>query len=306
MRKAAASLLLLLCAACAAEDRRSNPEPSPSETPTPTPDPAFPTPGSAPLALDVDYVSFRISWGEATDIVTPPGEFEYLVYVSDAPDVETLAQMAAKTPSFATSGTSSATIGGLKWDRRYYFNVSVKDEHGNETAYEMGQVDTLRPMYMFPAASVRGDSIGGRTGADAKCASAKAETWASLPCSTTHAILSFSPTDEIRDMEPTFGIPPKMVASGTDTHLLGGWGQMVSGQLSVSVYVAGLSSTSHHWTGSTGSGGLDESDPPRNCQGWDGPGEGSLGDHISGNWLVGGNGETNCTANDNPFMCICW
>src|SRR5678809_264899 len=83
-----------------------------------------------------------LSWTAATDDVSAQDKLVYEVRQSRVNNLDTVAN-AETNGAIALaygSGRTTATISGLTPGATYYFNVIVKDEAGNKSAYEMVRV----------------------------------------------------------------------------------------------------------------------------------------------------------------------
>jgi len=85
-----------------------------------------------------------LSWNKATDNVSDPGALQYLVYRSDTGNIDTVENIEDNGTAEGTYAADIDTkeITGLTGDTTYYFNVIVKDEAGNKTAYTMQEATT--------------------------------------------------------------------------------------------------------------------------------------------------------------------
>jgi hypothetical protein len=83
-----------------------------------------------------------LSWAAATDDVTAQSSLVYEVRQSRVNNLDTVANAEANGLIALAygSGRTTATISGLTPGATYYFNVIVKDEAGNKSAYEMARV----------------------------------------------------------------------------------------------------------------------------------------------------------------------
>jgi hypothetical protein len=100
------------------------------------------------ITATASYDYIRIAWAAATDDVTAQADLEYAIYRSETDDIGDLDACLAsgkmahgfKTYEYGTE----AHFGGLFQGTTHYFNVVVKDESGNKTAYTMVHATTLK------------------------------------------------------------------------------------------------------------------------------------------------------------------
>jgi len=95
-----------------------------------------------------------LSWNKATDDVSAKGALQYLVYRSDSPNIDTVANAVYYGTAVGNYAADISTkeITGLTAGATCYFNVVVKDEAGNKTAYTMQEVTTAST----PVSSLKG------------------------------------------------------------------------------------------------------------------------------------------------------
>ncbi|MBN2535289.1 MAG: hypothetical protein JXB88_20585 [Spirochaetales bacterium] len=84
-------------------------------------------------------------WTKATDNATQQNKLQYLVYYSLADNIDTVANIEANGTPVGTymNNISTKTVNGLSNSTTYYFNVIVKDQSNNKTAYIMISQTTL-------------------------------------------------------------------------------------------------------------------------------------------------------------------
>ncbi len=158
-------------------------------------------------------------------------------------------------------------------------------------------------------------NLGGRSGADAKCASVKP---AALSCPNgNHALLSFSAGDQISNMQTNYGFSSSLPVkawdgSNTDTELLSQWSNMLSGGtfgiFTTNMSTAfGLSGVPYLATGSDASGNVSAN----NCSGFSSS-SGVIDDVDMGNGSFLPEGTGDCGTfqsglSDNEYMiCVCY
>lgn len=111
-------------------------------------DTAAPEPGSAIGFSDIASTSLKISWGAASDDVTPVEELQYkIVRATQASAIDTLAEVDAITSGAElvqdfTPDITSKLVTGLSTSMAYAFAVVVRDGQGNEALYTPASVVT--------------------------------------------------------------------------------------------------------------------------------------------------------------------
>ena len=151
---------------------------------------------------------------------------------------------------------------------------------------------------LFNASKIQGATMGGRSGADAMCAT-ELSTRSQLVGLATHAFLCVSSADEVRDMgDTTFtAMPTDMpVVSMNGTSIATNWFNFIGGDvLQSSLRGAGVyPDDSRIWTGCNSIGGNSLSS---NCSGWTadlGGGKVSKKDSTSSVWM----------SDTNPYDCL--
>jgi hypothetical protein len=103
------------------------------------PDVTAPTSGAGGVITTSNIVetSVDLSWGKATDLVTPQASLQYLVYYSLSAIMDSVTDVEANgiaVDSWATD-IDSKQVAGLSSATTYYFNVLVRDVAGNKAAY---------------------------------------------------------------------------------------------------------------------------------------------------------------------------
>ena len=78
-----------------------------------------------------------LSWAKATDNVSSQANLQYLAYYSASATMDSVANIEANGTAFGSyaSDIATKTVTGLSSSTTYYFNVIVKDQAGNKTAY---------------------------------------------------------------------------------------------------------------------------------------------------------------------------
>ncbi len=94
---------------------------------------------------NVSTNSITLNWTKATDNITTENNLEYQVYRSESDNIDTVSDMEANgtvVVSYAANITTKE-VTGLTEGTTYYFNVIVKDEVGNKSAYTVKEETTL-------------------------------------------------------------------------------------------------------------------------------------------------------------------
>ncbi len=106
-----------------------------------------PTPGDSGLitASNIGATSLTLHWTKATDNKTPQEDLEYIVYKSDADDIGTVLDAEKNGTSLCewTVDIDTIDVTLLSVKTSYYFNVIVKDERENKSAYTMAEFGTI-------------------------------------------------------------------------------------------------------------------------------------------------------------------
>ena len=100
--------------------------------------------GGALTTSSVSDTSFTVNWTAATDETSAQANLQYLVYYSGSNNIASVstAESNGTAAGSYTSNISSRSVAGLTEDTQYYYNVIVKDEAGNKSAYTSGSVTT--------------------------------------------------------------------------------------------------------------------------------------------------------------------
>ena len=93
---------------------------------------------------DTTSTGTTLSWNKASDTVSVQNTLQYLVYRSASGNIDTIANIESNgTPIGAyTVDINTLNVTGLTANTTYYFNIIVKDQNGNKTAYTMNSVTT--------------------------------------------------------------------------------------------------------------------------------------------------------------------
>ena len=78
-----------------------------------------------------------LAWNKASDTVSAQNTLQYLVYRSGTNNIDTVANIESNGIPIGAYETDIATLNvtGLAANTAYYFNIIVKDQNGNKTAY---------------------------------------------------------------------------------------------------------------------------------------------------------------------------
>ena len=161
------------------------------------------------------------------------------------------------------------------------------------------------PITIYDAGSKSG-ALGGRAGGDALCQAAMPANG----CSTTHALLSVSATDEILDMPTKYGVPtdsPILALGGAQ--IADNWADLLDGTIDTSLGGAGvIVGTSFWYSGSNADGSVTD----KTCTGWTTTAalNGTYGaSNQTGSKWISTSYATCGLANagaDYHYLCVCW
>jgi hypothetical protein len=92
--------------------------------------------------------TITVNWTKATDVGSAQANLQYLVYYSTSATLDSVAEIEANGTAFGTyaADINTKTITGLTPATIYYYNVIVKDETGNKTAYSKTTLDVVPPV----------------------------------------------------------------------------------------------------------------------------------------------------------------
>ena len=205
----------------------------------------------------------QLTWGAASDAVTPQSSLEYTLVRSFTSNINSVAnaQSNGNTVMDWTANTTSYTVNNLTPSSTYYFNVIVRDSLGNMSIYSTETVTTpIRPILLFETTTTYDGNLGGRTGADTKVQAAYDASYSGFNYTDVKCFISTSDSDEIRDMPTAYSVPTDVpVYSPTGIKIANNWNQLMFGggasNLLNSLSGAGLSS-GWWWSGSFGDGSL--------------------------------------------------
>ncbi len=153
------------------------------------------------------------------------------------------------------------------------FTGSTLPANGSES--ENFSVAFTNALVLFNAGTTNGN-MGGFAGASATCSAELSSL--GLPHTNVTPFLSFSSSDEIRDMPANFSIPTTFrVESANSTKIADNWTDLLDGSIDTSLSSAGvLPSSTYWWTGSRSAGDVN---PIDTCSSWstNGPLTGTTG-----------------------------
>ena len=165
----------------------------------------------------------------------------------------------------------------------------------------------LGHVIVFDAGPHNGLNFGGRVGLDQHCATAKANK--SIPGVFTHALISVSASDEIRDMPALYDVPTNLVLLGpTGKHVADNWADLLDGSIDQSLTDAGVSSADFWISGSNTDGSVRST-----CNGWTTSEfsqqvTGTYGYPASSNslWITITDGDVYCSASQYNVICLAY
>ncbi|MEA1960703.1 MAG: InlB B-repeat-containing protein [Bacillota bacterium] len=102
-----------------------------------------------------------LSWNRGSDNLSAQNDLEYGVYRSasnNIDNVENIESNGLLIGSF-TKNIDTINVSGLTPDTQYYFNIIVRDEAGNKTAYTMAGVKTIKNDYTVSFNSQGGSAV---------------------------------------------------------------------------------------------------------------------------------------------------
>ena len=153
-----------------------------------TEDITFPTVDDATIDTgNITDTGVTLTWSKATDNVSAQSVLQYLVYKSNSSNIDNIADIEANgTPVGAyAADIDSKELTGLTGSTTYYFNVMVKDEAGNKTAYTMNSIVT---------AATPGGGSSGNNGGSSSAPSTSVSTTSSEDGKTSTASVIIAPS----------------------------------------------------------------------------------------------------------------
>lgn len=172
-----------------------------------TSDMTAPVPGASGTLTASNPTSSTVDlgWTVATDESTAGSALEYRAYFSLADNLDTVADVLANgTAANAWQADLSAlTVESLALDTPYYFNVLVRDEAGNVSAYDGASATTLNGTWqdVEPLEDYTGGSVYYSTFVTSPAGDVAAY-WAQQPTWNTHFVTRGGTADTFGDAAP--------------------------------------------------------------------------------------------------------
>lgn len=189
-------------------------------------------------------------------------------------------------------------------------NCTISSGSGTVSGADVGNIAVIcangSAIRLFSAGAHNGN-LGGRSGADAKCASAASTQ--GLTCSSgVHALISVDSNDEIRDMPANYGVPTNVqIQAVNGTVIQNSWAALLSDTLLRSLKSAGVTSGDYWWAGSDDSNG---SLSANHCSNWTtaagSPNSGRGGYSPSDSWTWIGSTLAYCSSTAMELVCLCY
>lgn len=172
---------------------------------------------------------------------------------------------------------------------------------------ESGAPSTPGPVIVFDAGPHSGLNFGGRVGLDQHCATAKASK--SIPGAVTHALISVSAADEMRDMPALYAVPTnRAFVSPTGKQLADNWADLLDGSIDQSLSEAEVSSAEFWISGSNADGSVRST-----CNGWT---TSEFSQQVTGTygypaskdslWITITDGDVYCSASQYNVICLAY
>ncbi len=164
-----------------------------------------------------------------------------------------------------------------------------------------------RTIVLFDSGPRNGLNFGGRLGLDQHCALAKDKL--AIPGAHTHALISVSATDELRDMPSVYGLPTNRAFVGpTGKKVADDFADLLDGELEQSLSDADISAAQFWITGSNTDGSVRTT-----CNGWttsdfDQQVMGTYGypGASDSSWLTVTGGQVYCSASQYTVICAAY
>lgn len=120
-------------------------------------DTTAPTPGTGLTFSSITSSSITVSWGAATDDVTPQASLQYKLVRSSTNNIDTVANAEANGTTVLDWTTNDLTeaASSLSSSTTYWFNTLVKDAAGNKAAYTQLSQATAD----YSTKSLQGDGV---------------------------------------------------------------------------------------------------------------------------------------------------
>jgi hypothetical protein len=288
-------------------------------------DTASPTAGNSGTltASALATVSYTVTWTAATDSVSAQAALQYLLYRSTSDNLDSVANIEANGTAVGafTANDTSTDLTSLNPNTTYFFNVIVKDEAGNKTAYTSTSQATANSMFLFSEGTDRdGDlkTAGGestaRASGDSLCSTKKTASHAGLNCTNIRVFLTISADDEIRDFPTLYGVPTSVsIISADGVGIDNDWNSLLDGNINTDLKTAGVLAGFFNfwWSGSTSSGAVSTTSDNNVCTGFTSNSGGGTNlaesgvSHLNndGDWIE--NGVQDCSTS-HPYLCLCW
>lgn len=211
----------------------------------------------------------------------------------------------AAAPEGGAGGTKAA--GGNGGDGGETPMAGAGGDGNGGAGGEAGAPGTLGPVIVFDAGPHNGLNFGGRVGLDQHCATAKATK--SILGAITHALISVSAADEIRDMPALYGVPTNRAFVGPGgKQLADNWADLLDGNVDQSLSAADVSNAQFWISGSNPDGSVRST-----CNGWttsefNQQVTGTYGYPASSNslWITITDGDVYCSASQYNVICLAY
>ena len=181
-------------------------------------------------------------------------------------------------------------------------------ENSGGAGGEAGAPSTPGPVIVFDAGPHNGLNFGGRLGLDSHCAAAKASK--SILGGVTHALISVSASDEMRDMPALYGVPTdRAFVSPTGKQLADNWADLLDGSIDQSLKDAEVTTTAQFWISGSNTDGSVRS----TCNGWT---TSEFSQQVTGTygypgskdslWITITDGDVYCSASQYNVICLAY
>lgn len=289
------ALALLPVAAGSTESSSTTETDGGTTTPAATLDTTAPTFAGVTTTTTTSFSTIDLAWTAATDDVSATSA---IVYEICQQTTATSCQGTFTATYTTAAGATNYSVTGLTGYTDYYFVIRAKDEASNVDTNTIEMTTRTSAIKLWRVPTVPSGFT--RTSINTTCDGGKAAT-----CASAAALLSFTATDEIRDMPGNYGVPTNVsIRNVAETNeIVPNWASLVDGNIDSSLSGAGASS-GNYWTGSTTTGALGAD----HCLGWastSGGQDGTTGNSnfSNGDWLD--NNTAPCTGS-RGVLCICW
>jgi hypothetical protein len=207
-------------------------------------------------------------------------------------------------------GVREPGAGGLQGDAGDRNGAGGEPARGGEGGVQAGGGEggtpaTLAPVIVFDAGPHDGLDFDGRPGLDQHCATAKLAK--SIKGSVTHALISVSAADELRDMPALYGLPTDRSFVGpTGKKIADDFADLLDGSLDQSLNSADVSAAEFWISGSNVDGSV-----RKTCNGWtsavfsqDVTGSYGYPNSADSSWLTVTGGDVYCSASQYTVICV--